>query len=269
MELLKILKAIGRHKVATILVVLAAAGAAVGLKIHARSAPTGAATVQVLVDSPASQLATLNQEPAQLASRAAVFSQVMASQAVLEQIAKSAGVPADQLTAEGPYSGAGQSLNVVTPSEARSNQLVSEKSLYRLTFVPQLDEPIITTTVQAPNTVDAATVARAVFPGVQSYLNALQVQSKTPSGQRVTLRMLGAPQVAEVNASSGTAVAGAGAVGVLLLGMMLILVFDGQWWRRRELAELDGALMAADPNRLDPRLDAHAIARVDPNQSPR
>jgi capsular polysaccharide biosynthesis protein len=267
MELAEILKAIGRHRRATLLILLAAVGTAVALKISAGSAPTGAATVQLLVDSPASQLATLNQEPAQLASRAAVFSQVMASQAVLDQIATGARVPTGELTAQGPYSGAGQSLNVVTPSEARSNQLVSEKAAYRLTFVPQLDEPIITTTVQAPNTVDAARVANAVYPGVQKYIDSLQSQSGIPRQQRVTLRLLGSPQVAEVNASSGTAVAGAGAVGVLLLGGLLILVFDGQWRGRRELAELDGALMATDQNGVDPRLGAHAGA--DPHKTPR
>ena len=251
---------------ATLLVVVAAIGTAVALKISARSTPTGAATVQLLVDSPASQLATLNQEPAQLASRAAVFSQVMASQTVLEHIAGSAGVPSNELAASGPYSGAGQSLNVVTPSEARSNQLVSEQAAYRLTFVPQLGEPIVTTTIQAPTTADAAKVANAVYPGVQQYIDALQSESKTPSEQRVTLRVLGTPQVAEVNASSGTAIAAAGAIGVLLLGTMLILVVDGQRRRRRELAELDGALMATDTNGADPRLGARAIAGSDSNQ---
>lgn len=269
MELAEILKAIAQHKLATMLVVLAAAGTAVVVKVSAHSAPTGAATVQLLVDSPASQLATLNQEPAQLATRAAVFSQVMASQAVLDEIANAAGVPASGLTAAGPYSGAGKSLNVITPSEARSNQLVTEKSAYRLTFVPQLDEPIITATVQAPNSTDAAKVATAVFPGVQHYVETLQSQSQTPTDQRVTLRLLGSPQVGEVNASSGTAAGAAGAIGVLLLGTMLILLFDGQRRRRRELAELDGALMATGPHGADPQLDGHAIAGADANQSSR
>ena len=179
MELTEIYNSLRRHIVASIAVVVVAAGVAAGLKVSSSSTPSGAATVQILVDSPASALATLVQEPAQLASRAAVFSQVMASQGVLQQIGAVAGVAPSQITAQGPYSGSGQPLDVVTPSAARSNQLISEQTAYRLTFVPQLNEPIITTTVQAPNTRDAARLANAVFPGVQSFVKTLQLQAHT------------------------------------------------------------------------------------------
>jgi len=269
MELIEIYNSLRRHAVAFVAIVAVAAGVAAGLKISSKSAPTGAATVQILVDSPASALATLIQEPAQLASRAAVFSQVMASQGVLQQIGAIAGVPPSQITAQGPYSGSGQTLNVVAPSAARSNQLISEQTSYRLTFVPQLNEPIVTTTVQAPNTSDAARVANAVFPGVQNYVKSLQLQARTSASQRVTLRQLGPPQVATVNAGSGTAVAAGGALGVLILGTLMILLFDGQRRRRRELVELDRELVATDVNGIEPGGQAQAIAGAGPSQSRR
>lgn len=269
MELAEILNTLRRHMVAFIAVLVVAAGAAAGLKISSRSAPTGAATVQILVDSPASALATLIQEPAQLASRAAVFSQVMASQGVLQQIGAVAGVPPSQITAQGPYSGSGQPLDVVTPSAARTNQLISEQTAYRLTFVPQLNEPIITTTVQAPNTSDALRVANAVFPGVREYLKTLQLQARTSAAQRVTLRQLGSPQVASVNAGSGTAVAAGGAIGVLIIGTLTILLIDGQRRRRRELAELDNAMVTTEAHGVGPNGQAHAIAGAGPGQGRR
>jgi capsular polysaccharide biosynthesis protein len=268
MELTEIYNSLRRHMVLFIAVVVVAACVAAGLKISSKSTPTGAATVQILVDSPASALVTLIQEPAQLASRAAVFSQVMASQGVLQQIGAIAHVASSQITAQGPYSGSGQPLDVVTPSPARSNQLVSEQTSYRLTFVPQLNEPIITTTVQAPNTSDAARVANAVFPGLQNYVKTLQLHARISPGQRVTLRQLGSPQVAVVNAGSGTAVAAAGAIGVLIAGTLMILLFDGQRRRRRELVELDHALMTTtDAHGVEPSGQAQAVAGAGPSQS--
>jgi hypothetical protein len=228
MEMAEMLQILSRRKLALAAVIVLAAGAAVAVKLESRSAPTGAATVQVLVDSPDSALANLAQDPALLSLRAAVFAQVMASQAVLQDIGTAAGVPASEITAQGPYSGSGQALDVVTPSAARANQLLTEKAPYRITFVPQTGEPVITATVQGPSAVAAARVASAVFVGIQSYVSALQRHTHTPSSHQVSLRQLGAPQAGTVNSGSGTTVSAAAAIGVLLLGVLLILSIEGQ-----------------------------------------
>ena len=238
MELNQISLILWRRRLASIAVIALAIGAAVAVKIGSRSSPTGAATVQVLVDSPDSALADLLQEPEPLASRAAVLAQVMTSESVLERIGSFAKVPASKITAQGPYSGAGQTLDVVTPSAARANQLLGEKAPYRLTLVPQLNEPVVTATVQGPNVVAAARLASAVFPAVQTYLNQLEQQTGTPPAHRVTLRQLGPPQAGTVNAGSGTVASAAAGIGLALLGFLLSLLVEGRQQRMRALGEL-------------------------------
>ena len=234
MELAEILKIIASRKLVTLAIVTLAIAAAVGVKLATRSAPKGAATVQILVDSPSSALANLVQNTVPLTARAAVFAQVMASQAVIEEIGKSAAIPASLITAEGPYSGTGQKLDVVTPSEARGSQLLAQNVPYKLTFLAQENEPVITASVQAPNLTSAARLANGVYPGITAYVASLQKTMNTPSAQRVTIRELGPPQAGTVNTSAGMTVAVAAAFGVLLLGGLLLVGFEGA--RRKALA---------------------------------
>jgi Chain length determinant protein len=254
MEIAEILKTLWSRKLATAAIVILAVAAAVAVRLSVSSVPTGTATVQVLVDSPDSALANLSQETVPLTTRASVFAQVMTSEAVLEDIAASAGVPASQITAEGPYSGAGEALDVITPSEARGNQLLAEKTKYKLTFVAQTDEPVVTATVQGPNAVAAASLAAGIYPGVQKYVTTLQQQSVTPRADRVTIRQLGPPQAGTVNSSSRTTLAAAALFGVLLIGLLVLLGVEG--WRRRsdELTALErNFVLDFDRVTLDPR----------------
>ena len=234
MELAEILKIIWSRKVVTLAIVVLAVLAAVGAKLATRSAPKGAATVQILVDSPSSALASLVQNTVPLTARAVVFAQVMASEAVIEEIGKAAAIPAHQITAEGPYSGTGEKLDVVTPSEARGNQLLAQNVPYKLTFVAQENEPVITASVQAPTATGAARLANGVYPGLLAYVASLQKTMKTPGAQRVTIRELGPPQAGTVSSGAGLTVAVAAALGVLLLGGLLLIGLEGA--RRRVLA---------------------------------
>lgn len=234
-EILRILRA--RWYVAVAIVVLAVV-TAIAVRTMVSSVPTGAATVQILVDSPDSALANLSQETIPLTTRASVFAQVMTSAAVLEDIAKSAGVPVSQITAQGPYSGAGQALDVVTPSEARSNQLPAQTVKYRLTFVAQTNEPVVTASVQAPTAASAARVAGSIYMGVQRYVTSLQTQSATPAQHRVTIRQLGPPQSGPVNSNARSTLTIAALLGVLTLGLLALLGVEGMRRRVEEAAAL-------------------------------
>jgi hypothetical protein len=234
MELAEILKIFWSRKLITLAIVTLAVAAAIGAKLATRSTPKGAATAQIFVDSPNSALANLVQNTTPLTARAMVFAQVMASQAVLEDIGKSASVPVGEITAEGPYSGSGQKLDVVTPSEARGNQLLAQGAKYRLTFVAQENQPLITASVQAPTAADAAKLASGIYPGVVAYVAGLQKNMSTPSAQRVTIRELGPPQSGTVSSGAGATVAVAAALGVLLLGALILVSIEGA---RRRLLE--------------------------------
>jgi hypothetical protein len=233
MELAEILKIFWSRKLITLAILAIAIAAGVGAKLASRSTPKGAATVQILVDSPNSALANLVQNTTPLTARATVFAQVMASQAVIEDIGNAASIPSGQITAEGPYSGSGQKLDVVVPSEARGNQLLAQGAKYRLTFVAQENQPLITTSVQAPTAAAAAKLAGAVYPGVVAYIGSLQKSLNTPNAQRVTIRQLGPPQSGTVSSGAGATTAVAAALGVLLLGGLILIGIEGA--RRRAL----------------------------------
>ena len=123
-------------------------GAALVAKRAAGSIPTGAATATLLVDSSRSTLPTLSQNEVPLYKRAPVVAQMLTSAGLVRSISKAAGIPSGEVTAEGPYGGAGQILDVVTPSEARSIQLLAERKVYRLTFISQAGLPIVTVETQ-------------------------------------------------------------------------------------------------------------------------
>ncbi len=239
MEFAEITRILWARKLATLAVFVAAVVVAVAVRMSVHSVPTGAATVQILVDSPDSALANLSQETVPLTTRASVFAQVMTSAAVMEDIASSAGVQVNQITAQGPYSGSGESLDVVTPSEARSNQLLTEQTKYKLTFVAQTNEPVVTASVQAPNADAAARMAAAIYPGVQHYVTELQQQSGTPVQHRVTIRQLGPPQAGSVNSSARSTLTVAALLGILILGLLGILGFEGVRRRAAERARVE------------------------------
>jgi capsular polysaccharide biosynthesis protein len=260
-ELNAILRILWARRLATAAVVVVALLAAAMVKLSSHSVPTGAATLQILVDSPSSELANLSQDPAPLISRAAVFAQVMTSDAVLREIAKAAGVPPQQLTAQGPYSGSGQVLNAITPAEARSSQLVAEKAPYRLTFLAQQDQPVITVSVQGPTALAAARVADAVYTGVQAYVASAQQAGATPAQHRVTLRALGPAQAGTVNNGSRTTLMAAALLGVLLLGLLGIVGVESVRRRNRELEGIEDQLSAEfDTVTRDPRARRPASA---------
>jgi hypothetical protein len=234
MELAEILRALRARWYVVVLVVVAAAGVAVAAKRSVRSVATGTATVQMLVDSPQSALTDLRQDPAPLVARATVFAQLMTTNSVLKSVASQAGVQPGDLTAEGPYSGAGQGLNVETPSAARGIQIVAAKSLYHLAFVAQPTLPIVTVSVQGPSPVVAARVASAVVPGVLAWLAPRQLSQQINPGSRVTIRQLGTAQAGVVNSSSGRILAGAAGAGTLILGLLVLLGIEGR--RARQLS---------------------------------
>lgn len=226
MELAEILRMLWSRKLVVLAILVLAGGAAFGAGRLAHSTSKGTASVQLLVDSPQSALADLLQSTAPLTTRAALLAQVMASEAVLEDIAGAAGVPVAELTAQGPYSGSGQSLDVITPSEARASQLLGERARYRLTFLAAPEEPVVNASVQGPTALQAGRLAEAVLPGVQRYVSTLQRQGATKPAHRVTIRQLGPAQAGTVNSSSRKALMAIAALGVLMLGLLLLLAFE-------------------------------------------
>jgi capsular polysaccharide biosynthesis protein len=266
MEFIESLKILWSRKLVTAAIVILAIGSALAVRLTVSSIPSGAATVQILVDSPDSALANLSQETVPLTTRASVLAQVMTSAGVLEQIADSAHVPVGELTAQGPYSGPGQSLDVITPSEARSSQLVGEGVKYRLTFVAQTNEPVVTASVQGPTAASAERVAAGIYPGVQTYVTQLQKQSATPAAHQVTIRQLGPPQAGPVSSSARSTLMLVALLGVLLIGLLSLLAVEGVRRRTGEQLEMEREYLS-ELDRLS--LHARSLAQLDPDAGAR
>jgi hypothetical protein len=239
MEIAEIFKAVRARRLFATAVVLIAVIAAVGIKLSSHSVDTGTATAQLHVDSPQSVLGDLQQDPTPLATRASVFAQVMASTEVLESIAHVTGIPASEITAQGPFSGAGLALNVVTPSEPRGSQLRAQGIPYRLTFVAQATLPIVTVSAQAPTPAAAARLADAVAGGTNQFINTLQSQTQTQPSKRVIIRELGPAQDSTVNSSSALVMMVAAFAAILILGLVLLLALERRDRRARRKIELE------------------------------
>lgn len=235
MEFVEILKILRAHRLALAAVtVLAIAGALlVGFNVQlsppglsSKTTSSGTATTQILVDSPVSAIADLKQDTAPLVTRATVFAQFMASSVVRDRIAKATDIPVDAITAEGPFSGPGETENTVTPSEARGSQRLAEGDRYRLTFVAQKDLPIVTVYAKAATAGEAARLANGVYDGVDQYLQDLRTRYDTKPAREVTIRQLGRAEGATVHSGGSKIVLLLTFSVIFLLGCLGIVGLD-------------------------------------------
>jgi capsular polysaccharide biosynthesis protein len=241
MELAQILRTLGRRKLAlTVIVMLAIAAAlAVGYKVslnppklESRAVPSGQATTQILVDSPQSAIADLKQDTAPLVTRATVFAQFMTSSTIRERISRATGIPEDQITAEGPFSGPGEEQNAVTPSEARGSQVRAQTHPYRLTFVAQEQLPLVSVYASAPTADLAAKLADGVYTAVHGYVDEIASADETNPEHRVTVRQLGTAGSATVYKGGSKALMVLAFLAIVILGCLLIIIIAAL--RRRE-----------------------------------
>ena len=230
MELAQIIKTLWDQRIAVVAVLLVAflAGVSTMYRIGTggltkRSHQFGAAQSQILIDSPRSSLVDLTQETPPLATRAAVYTQFMRSNAVKESISKATGIPASLIVAQGPYTTAGGSQNLPRPSEARANEVRGEKDGYRLVFDYQQDLPIVSIYAQAPTAKAAIRLAAGTVAGVRAYISQLEHEQNVPSSAQTQIRELGAAEGGTVNAGADPIMAVLAFVGITIAGLGGIL----------------------------------------------
>jgi capsular polysaccharide biosynthesis protein len=248
MDLAQILRTLGRRKFAlTIVVILAIAAAlATGYKVSfnppklaSKAVPSGQATTQILVDSPQSAIADLKQDTAPLVTRATVFAQFMTSSTIRERISNATGIPASQITAEGPFSGPGEPQNTVTPSEARGGQVRAQTHPYRLTFVAQEQIPLVSVYASAPTAPQAAKLANGVYTAVRGYVDEIAAADATNPEHRVTVRQLGTAGASTVTTGGSKAIMVLAFLAIIIFGCLLIIAIAAL---RRSGEEIDDAV---------------------------
>jgi hypothetical protein len=250
MEPVQVIRQLWSRKLLVGLVVLIAALAAVlsayrlsvsppGL--HSRALQVGAASSQILVDSPKSALvdgASLGTFEA-LSTRAKIYGEYLSSLAARKQIAKVAGVPAASISSSGPFSSAtGQNNYESQSSEDRANEILQEGAQSRLVFTGQEGVPILTVDAQAATAARAVDLANASFVTLKRYVNDLSVDGQDVK-RGVTVRELGAPEGGTIGAGNDVVLMALAFLAVLVLGCAAILVVPRFTQRWRALSQVE------------------------------
>jgi hypothetical protein len=226
MELTRALKALWKRRWLVALgVVIAAIAATVSAfsvslfppSLTPRTNTFATASTQILVDTPNSAFANLEEEVEPLNTRAAVFSRFLASPLAITLIAREAGLPVDAIEGQGPYEQNLPLFEQEPTAEKRSSQIVGERALYRLRFENNPDLPIVTVFAQAPTAAEAHRLADAAPEALSAYISGIQTSQKTPPKRRVEVRQLG-------DATGGVVNGGANAqIAVLVFFVVLVL----------------------------------------------
>jgi hypothetical protein len=232
MELARALKALWKRRrlvaVGVVFALIAATLSAftVGIfppSLTPRTNTFATASTQILVDTPNSAFANLEEEVEPLNTRAAVFSRFLASPLAITLIAREAGLPADAIEGQGPYE---QNLPVFEQeptAEKRSSEIIGEGALYRLRFENNPDLPIVTVFAQAPTADEAHQLADAAPEALSSYISHIQEVQKTPAKRRVEVRQLGDATGGVVNGGANAQIAALVFFVVLVLWCLLLI----------------------------------------------
>lgn len=209
--------------------------------LHSRALTVGAASSQILIDSPKSALvdgASLGTFEA-LSTRAKIYGEYLSSLAAREQIAKIAGVPARSISSAGPFSPATGQFNYESQSsEDRANEILQEGAQSRLVFTGQEGVPILTVDAQAATAARAVDLANASFTTLKHYVNNLSADGEDVK-RGVTVRELGAPEGGTIGAGNDVVLMALAFLAVLILGCAAILVVPRfiQRWKTLNQAE--------------------------------
>jgi hypothetical protein len=270
MDPLGIVRELWRHKIYLTIVVVVAAMFAIlsafkvtSSGLEKRSLQVGAASSQILVDSPGSALvagASVGTFDA-LSTRAQIYGQYLSSLEARAKIAKLTGVPAGTIATAGPFStDVAQNSYSGQSSEDRANQLVDQGSPNRIVFTAQEGIPIISVDSQAPTANRAAKLAVASFVTLKRYVRKLKSSKEYIATLRsgpnaeakaalkgVTVRQLGTPEGGTLGGANDKILMMLAFITVFLLGCAAIIIVPRALGRWRSLEEIE---RGAVPDRL-------------------
>jgi hypothetical protein len=207
MEIAKLLLRLWQLRRAVVLgFVVAIAAGAVSLAVLPSTVYSTAST-QLIVDSPNSALGNPLADLTPYTTRAVVFSQLMTTPAVLQDIGKASGIPGNLIAASGPeVLGAPQATHA--PTVRKGNKLLTGAAKYKLNLIQNPDLPTVDIYAEAPTTAQAISLANGAVTGLSNYMNTLDAKGKVKPGHKVTIRSAGAATGGRVDpgASKSTAV---------------------------------------------------------------
>jgi hypothetical protein len=192
--------------------------------VSSRSLQYSTAKTQILVDSPRSAIADLDQDLNSLVVRAGVYSRFLTSRAALEEIGREAKIDPGLIYAQGPFELNQPRIEQEPTAEKRSGQLLGESTRYRLRYESSTDLPIVTIFAQAPTTDEAIALASGAARGLGIYVERIQARQQIPPKQAVEITQLGDAVGGVVNKGANLQVGVLVFVAVLGVWCVILLV---------------------------------------------
>ena len=164
--------------------------------LESRQYKVGLGSVNVLIDTPDSQVIDLDPKGADaVGTRANLLANLISTSPIKSAIAARVHMPASQLTIVTPSAG-----GVTTPLS--TNAAVQNKRRESIISIrTATDLPVISVDTQAPDVETAGRLANGAVLGLRDYLTSVAATQRVPEARQLVLRQLGAAQV-------GTAVRG-------------------------------------------------------------
>jgi hypothetical protein len=234
MELAQALLRLWKRRVWLAIGIVFAIVAGVASTVAMKSTTYAAASTQMVVDAPRSALGNLQTSLVPFTNRAIVFARLMTSPQALQYIGQAAGIPGNEIAAEGP-SEIGAPTATHTPTAVKDGHLIAPTTKYVLRFDQNPELPTVDIYSQAPTANEAIALANGAVTGFSKYLDSLDVQTAVPDGQRVQIRQLGGAQGGVVDPGSSKSIAA-------LVGMFVLIAWCvGILWVSRLRANLRAA----------------------------
>jgi hypothetical protein len=272
LEFVKVLRELSRRKklVALVLAISLFTGFILAFKPgfppQSRQYQVWLASSDVLVDTRNSQVVAvggLGADLSVLTGRANLIGSLTTSGELKNAIAKSAGIPANELVVVPPTGAPGLPPAPVVPAGAKG---LSDADTVKLSTSIAATLPILHVTAQAPSRETALKLSRAVIVALKEYLSSVAASQKVPAAHRLVVREFGAPVAGVATRGLPRRFALAATAILALLGCGAII--GASWlvrsWKQIEEAEGRGApggdppairSLAGQPSQPAPKAD--------------
>jgi hypothetical protein len=165
-------------------------------QLHSRRYNIGTASINVLIDTPKSQVTDIS-PPAgtdSLDARSTLLASLLAAPPARALIAKRAGISAGELKT------VAASSPPLAPTQVakHASQMGVRSSRYHLTLTAQPGLSILGIVAEGPDASAAERVANAAFLGLHDYVDTVAAEQGIPSRRRPVIRALGAASAADV-----------------------------------------------------------------------
>jgi hypothetical protein len=180
---------------------------------QSKTVRVGAATTEVLIDSPQSALGDLKRDIVPLTQRGGIFQRFLATDEATKTIGKAAGLPASQIAVAGPRLSVD---GIPDPKSAQRASSLGGARKYQVQVQQGDNLPVLSIFTSAPTKGEARKLADATATALHDLVTKLEDETGVSEKRRLTIRQLSPARAGDVVDSPSKAMAFA--VFVLLLG---------------------------------------------------